>query len=144
MWSRLHERDLQRWASNLLLCLSILEINFYSTLLTWSVRPLETITVYQMLRKPPAHIFIWMWNALWICMSSLCRGHDILLFPILLHVWPKQALTLLNFYLNYWNWCLIIPSLSFFSFQSTNVAYQQLSNFSIIIITIIAVFLKYL
>lgn len=34
------------------------------------------------------------------------------------------------------------PKSATFSFQSTSVAYQQLSNFSTIIITIIAIFLK--
>lgn len=49
-----------------------------------------------LLRKPLTHIFILIWSASWICMSSWHRGHAILLciFPILLYVLLKQALTL--------------------------------------------------
>ena len=50
--------------------------------------------------------FLKIWNASWICVSSLCRGHANLLciIPILVYVLPKRALN------NHFKWQLTLWS----------------------------------
>ena len=68
--------------------------------------PKFTETHVHWVRMPSSHL-IKIWNASWICMSSLHRGHANLLciFPVLVYVLPKWAQTKHTL-----NFCIHLPN----------------------------------